>query len=308
MVRPSPGAIKHQKQQGGDEMKDFNYEKGWFQLVKPVIDELSEQEKADIMTLAAMVKDRPQQKDLNIKLEIDNQAIFASYSTRRLAELSRAFYFVTHWKPGTMPAVDVLGGCPGWKVANILDQILKQRLDLPKKIRLLEGKLRVTFSSRDCWLWEEFGLATEKNLELYKNCGLSFGETTLDESAAILAKQCGDLWPDPDDMPDSLEYSAFLYEKRLAATAQQKKWAEKQLEDLDNKVAGLKREHHIRKTFLEDTSLSLWHLQNLIYYVHSNEFCFGWLDKMTPQEVEEIQRIIRGCDKLDGFNFTFKTI
>lgn len=288
-------------------MKDFNYEKGWFQLARPVIDGLGVTEKEDITKIASIVKDRPQQKDLNIKLDQATQSIFASYSTQRLAELSRACYFVTHWKPGTMPEVEVLGGCPGWKVANIIDQILRQRLDLPKQIRLHEGKLRVTFSNRDCWLWEEFGLATGENLGRYKSCDLPFGEATLNESAAILAAQCGDLWPDPDDMPDSLEYSAFLYEKRLRATVQQKKWAEKQLKDLDNKIAGLKREHYIRETFLKDTALDLRHLQNLIYYDHTNEFCFGWRDKLTPQETEEIQRIIRGCDKLCGFNFTFKT-
>jgi len=284
----------------------FNYEKGFFTLAKPVIDNLTSQEKKDIARLAALVTDRHQKRDLNISTE-GTKEIFADYTCQRLAELSRACYFVTHWKPGGVQPVGVLGGCPGWKIANVLDQILRERLSVPRKIEIHEGVFRVTFSNRDCWLWDEFGLATEQNLETFKTCGLPFGEETISESARKLAKMIGDIWPYPDDMPDNKEYLDYLKIKREKALQAQLNNAKKQLKDIDKKIAHLKKEHYARRVFLEETALPLRHLSNLIHYTHKDEFTFGWDKPLTIQEKENIQAIIAGCDDLQGFKFTFKT-
>jgi len=133
----------------------------------------------------------------------------AALTCKELAEISYASYFTGHWQPGLLPVLFENSKGQSWKVSNVIDQELRKRLKTPHNIQIHEGKFRVTFSNKNCWLWNEFSLATEDNLDIFKNCNLPFGEKTLDNSAHKLAAMCNDLWPDVSAMPDNDLYNEF---------------------------------------------------------------------------------------------------
>jgi hypothetical protein len=87
-----------------------------------------------------------------------------------LARAARAVYYWGHWCP--------LGedGPPHgahWKFSNLADQVLSERLGLPRGMssgqgvshRVHQGFLRVQCSTLWVWLWEEYGPATAPILD-----------------------------------------------------------------------------------------------------------------------------------------------
>ena len=110
--------------------------------------------------LLPLVKDLGQSKDLNIPLNPKIKAILATISTIDLARLSRASYFIGHWQPSLLPTLWDNSAGESWKISNCIDQELRRLLVLPHNIQIRQGVFRVTFSNLDCWLWEEFSLAT----------------------------------------------------------------------------------------------------------------------------------------------------
>lgn len=194
-------------------MTDFNYEKAYFVQALPAFNNLNQKQKEAHEKLLPMVKELNQQKDLNIPISEEMKTIFNDLSCLEIAELSRASYFIGHWKPSHTAAVFENSTGESWKIANVCDQILRSRFALPHNVLIHEGKFRVTFSSKNSWLCDDFGLAAEKNLEIFKTCGLTFGELTIEKSTKKLAALCGDLWPDVDAMPNNKAYDDFLIVK-----------------------------------------------------------------------------------------------
>jgi hypothetical protein len=231
-------------------------------------------------------------------------------SCQELAELSRASYFVGHWKPShTKPLFDNSKG-QAWKVSNCCDQVLRKKLGPYPNIEIHKGILRVTFSSKECWMWEEFGLATEKNLEIYKACNLSFNEVNLQGSADKLKVLCGDLWGDIDLEQDNEIYLNYQQECKEAYVIYLQEQHAREIERAHNKYrdALLKADKDKTDAAKElefnllclDKNISL---DNLIYYSHRDMFTFGWRSPIEHQEAEKIRAALSDSK----FNYEIKT-
>jgi hypothetical protein len=195
-----------------------------------------------------------------------------------------------------MPAVfdNAAGG--SWKVANVCDQVLRLRLaQLPHNILIHEGVFRVTFSNRDCWLWDEFGLATEKNLEIFKSCGLSFRKKTIEESAKKLVKLCGDLWPDVETVPHNGIYNDFLIAKKASDVEDLKKKQAQKLLDIEKDIKSSKIELAAFQWLIEHDV----NIDNCIYYNHTGRFCFGWRSAIDEKALPGL------VQKLAGFPYEY---
>ena len=192
-------------------METFNYEKAWFCHCVKEWKALPKTTKAVHSLIAEQVQDLGQGRDLNIPLNSVIIVLTTPFPTIELAQLSRLSYFAGHWQPRNTEAIFNSKIGESWKIANVLDQILRKRLPLGHRLQIHQGVLRVTFSNRNNWFWEEFGLATQENIDQFNTCGLPFGRDTLDESAQQLKTKIGDLWGDPEDSP---VYTAFLEDKK----------------------------------------------------------------------------------------------
>ena len=196
---------------------DFDYEKAWFVFCKPEWGRL-DKETLDLHgKLAEMVKELAQKKDLNIPVSDEMRELLKPVGTETLASLARLSYFAGHWKPANVKPLFENSSGQSWKVANVIDQALRERFRLPYNILIYKGKFRVFFSNRNCRIWEEFSLATEQNLKTFENSGHFFGEFTLYASAHELRKQIGDLYPPLDDAVKTVDYLEFLKKKEELA-------------------------------------------------------------------------------------------
>ena len=283
-------------------MTDFNYQKAYCVQALPAFKNLPEHVKKAHKKLLPLVGELQQGRNLEIPLNDKIRAIFDKLPILEIAQLSRASYFVGHWHPGILPSPFEKKRGESWKVSNCADQVLRERLQPPPRIEIHEGKLRVTYSSRDCWLWEEFALATEKNLQTFKESNLPFGESTLLKSAEKLAEHIGDLWPDVDSMKDNELYKEFV---ALANQRTEDKNREKVADLLKDARASAKREIETAKikteayTWLLDNGFT--DLDNVIYYNHTKTFCFGWRNSLSDKEKSKLLDIL--CE----FPFEYET-
>jgi len=283
-------------------MREFNYEKAYFTQALTSYRKLSEKQADVIGKLLPLVKDLSQQKDLSIPVSDEMKNILADLTCQEIAEISRTIYFIGHWKPGFVKPLFTNSSGESWKVANVCDQILRARFSpLPHNIQIHEGKFRVTFSNPDCWLWDEFGLATEKNLEIFKTCGLGFGENSIENSAKVLIIQCGDLWPDVDDMPTNPDYDNFLKLKRENDLVKLKNRHADKLAKIQKDIEDSKVELKAF-TWLIKNGIKEEYIDNCIYYSHTGRFCFGWREKLTEKEKRELEGAL--CEF--GFDYDFK--
>jgi hypothetical protein len=278
-------------------MSDFNYEKAYCTQALPAFNALNERQRKTHRSLCLLVKDLSQGRDLNIPISGNMEDIIdrARLSCKELAEISQASYFVGHWQPGLLQIPFDNKAGESWKVANVCDQILRRRLTTPHNVLIHEGKFRVTFSNKDCWLWNEFALATEKNLETFKNCNLSFGELTLEASAEKLAAVINDLWPDVDTMEGNEMYSNLLKLKKEKALKDLKEKQARDIAKLYQDIEDSKKKIKALEWLIEHDI----HTDNVIYYSHAGRFCFGWRNKISEKEVPELSQ------KLIDFPFEY---
>jgi len=265
---------------------DFNYQKAYCVLALPAFESLSDIQKTVHKTMINLVQGLNQGKDLNIPTTKGMKSVLDILSCQELSELSNVSYFVGHWYPGVIkkPFENTCG--ESWKISNVIDQVLRSRLDIHHNIQIQEGKLRVTFSSKYEWMWEEFGMATEKNLEIFKTCGLSFGSKTLHESAEKLKELCGDLWPDVETLPSNGYYVEFLKKLTEKKLENIKKQHEQKLKKLGKDVENAKIELQAF-TWLIDNGIDY---DNCIYYNHTEKFSFGWRKSLTEIEKKYFDR------------------
>lgn len=281
-------------------MKSFNYEKAWFCHCVKEWKALPITTKAVHSLIAEQVQDLSQGRDLNIPLNATIEELAEPLPTEELARLSRLSYFIGHWQPGNTPALFENSAGQSWKVSNVLDQILHKRLTPTHNLQIHQGTLRVTFSDRNNWLWEEFGLATQENIDRFNICGLPFGRDTFAESAHQL--KTGDLWGDPED---STDYTAFLEEKKTRTIKELKLKLVRGQEKLKGDIKSLELELKTQEKLITlgvdlDTICN-----NLIYYKHTNTFTFGWRTSLTEQQAPQIKKLITGA--LPDQCFTYKT-
>jgi hypothetical protein len=280
---------------------NFNYQKAYCTQAVPAFNKLPKHVKEAHAKLLPLVGDLQQGRDLDIPLNDKITRILEKLETEEIAKLSRVSYFVGHWHPGLLPTLFSNTKGESWKVSNCCDQLLRQRLNTPHNIQIHEGKLRVTFSSLDCWLWEEFALATEENLKTFKRCKLSFGEETLNTSAKALKDVIGDLWGCPDKEKDNALYKKYL---KLRREDQEKKIAA----DFERKIEGLKKDQEAAQKeidFLLMCNGADVPIDNVIYYKHTDTFCFGWRESISDADlVNEITEKLKKAG--NTFNIEFK--
>jgi len=186
--------------------KEFNHIRAWHELAKPAVENFNEKQKEVISELIPLIGELHQQgKDLTIPISPAMWEIIERLDTIEAAQLSQAIYMYGHWYPGKGPRIYPSQNGEMWKISNIMDQLLRKRLGFPKsRLEIHEGKFRVTFSNKNNWIWKEFALATEKNLEAFETCNLPFGQDSLEKNATILKKRINDIW-DTDQFMDHKE-------------------------------------------------------------------------------------------------------
>jgi len=266
-------------------MLDFNYQKAYCVLALPAFHGLNQKQRNAHSKLIPLVGELRQEGNLEIPMSDAIKAILNELSSKELAELSRTSYFAGHWQPSLLEKPFNHQRGESWKIANCCDQVLRERLKLPYNVEIHEGKLRKTFSGRDYWLWDEFGLATEKNMEIYKSFHHKFNEDTLEHNVKDLATLIGDLWPNVDDLPANKDYKRYLElykQHRLQKLAESNNDRLKKLEE-DIEVEKFK--YIIYKEFLNKDI----DIDNCIYYSHLKTFCFGWRDKITQKQADIIK-------------------
>ena len=278
-------------------MTNFNYEKAYCVQALPAFNNLNEKQHDIHSRLLPLIGELNQGKDLNIPISPAIAEHFDALTCKEIAELSRASFFVGHWQPVLLSTPFNNKKRESWKIANVCDQILRSRLTEnygktyqgPHNIQIHEGKFRVIFSSKNCWMWEEFGLATEKNLEIFKNCGLPFGENSLHTSAEKLTELCGEMRPDVDDLPENDFYRSFLEAKKAAELNKLK-------QQHTDKITSLKRKIEYAQIELTGFEWLINHhidYDNCIYYDHTGRFCFGWRNALTKKEKAELAESLR---------------
>lgn len=283
-------------------MSDFNYQKGFFVLAIPSWKALPQHVREVHSFVSTEVKDLRQGRDLNIPMSDYVVEALDTLTIRELAVLSRASYFVGHWRPSLYKTPFENSKGQSWKVSNCCDQILRRRLVNHHPLQIHEGSIRVTFSSRDCWLWEEFGLATEENIEAFETCGLPFGESTLESSARKLAGLIGDIWPDPDSLPDNEEYKSYLAEKvehnRLAI--------KKQFEDNIAALKAKSADYETELNFLLLCNSVGISTHDVIHYAHIHTFTFNWRKSLSKTDIEKIKKILDdNSEVFEQYTITF---
>ena len=270
-------------------MSNFNYQKAYCVLAVPAFNNLPNHVKQAHSELLSLVGDLRQDRRLNTPLNPNIIAVFDRLTTKEIAELSRASYFVGHWKPSELPSLFNNSTGEAWKVSNCADQILRQRIKTPSCIQIHEGKFRVTFSSMDCWLWEEFSLATEENLNIFKECGLPFWRSSLHKNALKLKELIGDLWPDVGALDDNdlyLEYRSIVISKK-------REKINCLLQEVEDKAARVIEEAKIQTEafhWLLDNGFD--DLDNVIYYQHKKTFCFGWRTSINKEDRSKLLDIL----------------
>lgn len=274
-------------------MTEFNYKKAYCVLAVPAYMNLNALQLNAHTSLIPLVDRLNQGRDLNIPVSPEMRNILTPLMCKEIAELSRACYFVGHWHPTLLP---VIFPGTGWKITNVCDQILRERLKTPHNVLIHDGKFRVTFSSPDCWLWEEFGLATERNLEIFNTCNLPLGSMTLHDSAEKLKTLCGDLWPDVETVPDNDLYREFLALEKQNKLKNLKKAQTDRLKRIEKDIENSKTELEAF-TWLINNGIDH---DNCIFYAHENCFSFGW--RKTLSDTEKTVLI----EKLTGFPFAYK--
>lgn len=161
-------------------MTEFDFKKAWKETILPKWEDMDYSLKLAIFQASEIVKERPQRKkDLNIEYTPDLKKLFENFKIDALAESSHIVYFLGHWFPYEIPLDEFskaynLGNLlthSTWKVSNILDQILAERLGIENRPEkhpscqffyngVHQGKLRVAYSSLKLWTWVEVCWAT----------------------------------------------------------------------------------------------------------------------------------------------------
>jgi hypothetical protein len=183
---------------------DFDFKRAWTEVAKPALDALFPTFRDLIYRVQEESEDLGQDKDLNLVWpKTDLRAAFEAIPSKELAEIAHVFHAYSHWAFSYEGRWSQLSGL-GWHFSNYADQILRARCRLPRDnkdsgitFQIYEGLLSICYSSSDCWMSRDIGLATEETLaramksaRIY-DCG-DFGQNGFDAFAGRVADK---LWP-----------------------------------------------------------------------------------------------------------------
>ena len=285
----------------GDKIMNFNYAKAYCTQATPAFLALPDHVKQAHADLLPLVGELQQGESLGIPISAEIAGILEPLTILEIAEMSRASYYVGHWHPGLLPWIfdNTKGG--SWKVTNCCDQVLREQLLLPGNVKIHGGVLRVTYSGKDTWLWQEFALATQENLMIFEKCTLSFCGESLEKSAQTLAASIGDLWGVVDAEETNKLYGKYSQLSQAKRAQDIRACYERTLKGLEkDKLSTLKKLNF----YLLCNQLHI-NTDNAIYYAHKDAFCFGWKDKLSAEEQEGIIKKLKApCKGL--YNIEFK--
>lgn len=295
-------------------VKEFDYITAWHQAAKPMYDGQPQAVKDLVARTAEVAADLGQLSDCSMPWPNDTafRQAFRGIDSETLSLASCVVQSAEHWKPSDQPALFPPG--IGWKFSHYADQELRARLGLPERgangrerglgLAIHEGKIRVTWASKDSWMWEEVAPATASGRE-YASAILSRFSTLL--------QACSE---GPRDAKDQIMFHAFNEERQdrsgwpvewlpfvdhrfmveadiVKAREQAKpqnlvKTRADLLKRTAQKIADLERERDGLVWFL-DHGIGVG---NCIYYPHTNRFCFGWRDLVSPAVESQILDVV----------------
>lgn len=93
--------------------------------------------------------------------------------------------------------------------------------------------------------------------------------------------------------------------QRDAAIAKARRRKKERLDSLERKRANLALESNLIE-LLTDNGLAWRHIENLIFYDHTQEFVFGWRNPLTDKEREEIRTVLNSIPTIGAFNIKLK--
>lgn len=282
-------------------MKTFDYEQAWIELALPAYKKLSTQVIALLESVGVAAADLHQLSDCSMPWPKDGgklRKLFDAVSTDDLSMASMVVYYYGDWRPRKIAERLNAPEVPGvsWKFSHYADQVLRERLHISHRdggmrvgLLIHEGRIRIFYSSRDCWTWEEIAMANDEGLvEGHKLCTklrAKLGGRPI-ESDNIAHKfieelRSGNPKGDWDTKRFMVEESEI--EMRRLKDMPEPEWSKLKADaiaDFDNKVASLKRELD-GELWLIDNRVPQ---NNAIYYNHTGRWCFGWKTPYTGDD------------------------
>ncbi len=285
-------------------MKTFDYEQAWIELALPAYKKLPTQIHVLLETVGLAAANLRQLNDCSMPWPEDGgrlRQLFDQVSTNDLSMASMVVNYYGDWWPGKvatrMNAPVIPGSEHGssWKFSHYSDQVLRERLSIPHRdkgsgvgLLIHEGRIRIYYSSRDMWTWEEIAMANDDGLaEGKKLCAklrakIGVRPTDSDNIAYKFMEwlRAGELKGDWDAKRFMVEESEI--ESRRLKNLPEPEWSKLRSEaiaDFEKSVAAKKKE-------LDGTLWLLDHRipdSNAIYYKHTGRWCFGWRTPYTGE-------------------------
>ena len=306
-------------------MTTFDYVTAWREVAKPAYEALPQNVRDLLGRVTVECGDLSQLADLSMPWPTGELAPAGAESLREafdkipaevLALAAHVIYATGHWHPSGARLVPADGST--WKFAQYADQSLRARLGLPERgdngrdtatiqIKVIDGAIRLCYSSRDMWTWARVAPATAEGLKRVReaadalrlalnglkntsrvhhadNAAYTFFESLKQQSEFQLSG-----WPG---------WEAIVNTARFMCTEEEFKRRESAIRppiDRDAVIARLERERDeaiakfTRKTTIQ-TAGKVWLVRrglptdNAIYYDHTGRWAFGWYRKLTPED------------------------
>lgn len=295
-------------------MKTFDYEQAWIELALPAYKKLPTQIHVLLETVGLVAENLHQLNDCSMPWPEDGgklRELFDRVSTDDLCMASMVVYYYGHWRPSKaaerLNAPEVPGSEHGssWKFSHYADQVLRERLHIPHRkdkmrvgLLIHEGRIRIYYSSRDMWTWQEVAMANDDGLAAgNKLCAklrarLSVRPTDSDNIAYKFIEELrsGNLKGDWDTQRFMVEEADI--EMRRIKNMPEPEWSKLKADaiaDFDKKVAALKQELD-GEVWLIDNRVPT---NNAIYYKHTRRWCFGWRTPYTGEERLKILELLK---------------
>lgn len=147
-------------------MKTFDYRAAWEDLAQPAFESVDPRARAIYEEISTMEGLR-QGTNLAVPIPEELRHAFDAIPAVQLAIAARVLYFFDHWGPN---GESTKSNGAGWKFANMADQVLAERYEIPsrftrdpgrgKSVRIIEGVVRIQFATVGSWQWVEIGTAS----------------------------------------------------------------------------------------------------------------------------------------------------
>jgi hypothetical protein len=180
----------------------FDYKRAWRELAKPQYKQLPKEVKQVFQQVIRECSKLNQASDtLDVPFpETDLRSKMEALDNDLLAHAARVIYFFGHWS--SVSQLSSVGGGAYWKFANLADQVLRTRHGVSKDdkgrtgILIIEGYVRVYYSTRNIWTWMEVGPATEEIVERARKLSKHFPFNEPDVWLKSIVEECKPLCDD----------------------------------------------------------------------------------------------------------------